>query len=78
MPLSRRACLFLLAFALWSWVSWPMFLRDSWADDHSWAAGGGPTTFVVVHAVLTAASLVFGTVIGVIGWRGLAAARGRT
>ncbi|GLZ42477.1 SCO4848 family membrane protein [Actinokineospora sp. NBRC 105648] len=67
MTLSRRSALFLLAFGVWSWVIWPMFLRNIWADPRSFAPG--PTAFFVVHALLTAASLAFGTIIGVIGWR---------
>lgn len=74
--LTRRASWFLLIFALWSWVIWPMFLRNIWVDDRSWSPGGGPTGFFTVHALLTAASLVFGALIGLIGWRGLAAAKG--
>ncbi|WP_424189631.1 SCO4848 family membrane protein [Actinokineospora sp. G85] len=75
MTLSRRAALFLLAFGAWSWVIWPTFLSNIWADERSWAPSGGPAPFFVVHAVLTAASLLFGTIIGLLGWRGLAAAR---
>ncbi|WP_018682672.1 SCO4848 family membrane protein [Actinokineospora enzanensis] len=74
MTLSRRSALFLLAFGLWSWVIWPMFLRNVWVDPRSWA--DGPTGFFVVHALLTAASLLFGTIIGVIGWRAFRARRG--
>lgn len=69
MVLSRRAAGFLLAFGVWSWIIWPTFLRNIWNDDRSFA--DGPTGFLIVHAVLTAASLLFGTVIGVLGYRGL-------
>jgi hypothetical protein len=69
--LTRRAAGFLLAFGIWSWIIWPTFLKNVWNDDRSFAPGGGPTGFLVVHAVLTVASLVFGTAIGVLGARGL-------
>jgi hypothetical protein len=63
--------LFLLAFAVWSWVIWPTFLHNVWVDPRSWAATGGPTGFFTVHLVLTVVSLALGTAIGVIGVRGL-------
>lgn len=72
MTLSRRASVFLLAFAVWSWVIWPTFMVNIWKDDRSFAADG-PTGFFVVHAVLVATSLILGTIIGVIGGRGLRA-----
>jgi hypothetical protein len=71
--LSRPASLFLLAVGVWNWVIWPTFLRNIWADDRSFDRG--PTAFLLVHAVLVAVSLVIGTAIGVLGWRGLRAAR---
>ncbi|MFB9428851.1 SCO4848 family membrane protein [Streptoalloteichus tenebrarius] len=77
MTLSRRSSLFLLAFAVWTWVIWPNFLRNIWNDPRSWTDGGGPTSFFTVHLLLVLASLAFGTVIGVIGWRGWRAARAR-
>jgi hypothetical protein len=73
--LTRRSAGFLLAFGVWSWIIWPTFLRNIWADDRSFAPGGGPTGFLVVHALLTAASLAFGTAIGVLGARGLKRSR---
>jgi hypothetical protein len=71
--LNGRTSLLLLAFAIWSWIIWPTFLKNVWSDPRSFAPG--PTSFFVVHAVLTGLSLVFGTAIGVLGWRGYAAAR---
>ena len=71
MLLSRRVAGFLLAFGVWSWIIWPTFLKNIWNDDRSFAPGGGATGFLVVHALLTAASLAFGTAIGVLGYRGL-------
>jgi hypothetical protein len=46
-------------------------LENIWNDDRSFAPGGGATGFLVVHALLTAVSLLFGTAIGVLGYRGL-------
>jgi hypothetical protein len=71
--LTRRTSLLLLAFAVWSWLIWPTFLKNVWSDPRSFAPG--PTSFLIVHAVLTGASLIFGTAIGVLGWRGYSAAR---
>ncbi|GAA3018057.1 SCO4848 family membrane protein [Actinokineospora globicatena] len=65
--MSKRSALFLVGFGVWSWLIWPNFLRNIWSDPRSF--DGGPTGFFVVHALLTAASLLFGTMIGVIGWR---------
>jgi hypothetical protein len=69
--LSRRSAWFLLAFGVWSWIIWPTFLKNIWADPRSFAPGGGATGFLVVHALLTGASLAFGTAIGWLGARGL-------
>lgn len=74
MTLSRRTALLLLAFGVWSWVLWPTFFRNIWADEKSWA-GGAPTPFLYVHYVIAAVSLVAGTLIGVLGWRAFRAAR---
>ena len=71
--LTGRTSLLLLAFGVWSWVIWPTFLKNVWADPRSFAPG--PTAFFIVHAVLTGASLIFGTAIGVLGLRGYLAAR---
>jgi hypothetical protein len=71
--LTRRTSLLLLAFTVWSWIIWPTFLRNIWGDPRSFAPG--PTAFLIVHVVLTVASLLFGTAIGVLGWRGYAATR---
>lgn len=73
MVLPRRYGWLLIAFGVWSWVIWPTFLRNIWRDNRSWH--GGPTAFFLVHAVLTALSLLFGTAIGVLGWRAVRAAR---
>lgn len=65
---------FLLAFGVWSWVIWPVFLRNIAADPRSFQAGA-PTPFFLVHLVLTVVSFAAGTLIGVIGIRALRAAR---
>ena len=76
MVLSRRWCAFLFAVGVWSWIIWPTFLRNIWKDDRSF--DHGPTAFLLVHLALTVASLIIGTLVGVLGWRGWrAAARGR-
>lgn len=72
--LSRRIALFLLAFGVWSWLLWPTFFRNIWASDRSWSAGS-PTAYLVVHLVIAVVSLLLGTIIGVLGWRGYRASR---
>lgn|GEM_PF-607641 len=72
--LSRRWSAFLLGFGVWSWVIWPTFLRNISHDPRA-SHAGHPTGFFVVHALLTAASLTFGTAIGLLGLRGLRSSR---
>jgi hypothetical protein len=72
--LSPAVSWFLLVFGVWSWVIWPVFLRNIAADPRSFQ-GGSPTAFFIVHLVLTLVSLAFGTAIGVIGVRAVLAAR---
>jgi hypothetical protein len=73
--LSRRVSLFLLAVGVWTWVIWPTFLKNIWNDDRAFTAADKPTSFLIVHAVLAGVSLLIGTAIGVIGWRGFRASR---
>ncbi|GLY63388.1 SCO4848 family membrane protein [Amycolatopsis taiwanensis] len=73
--MSRRVSLFLLLFGVWSWVIWITFARNLWASSQSWAPDGSATSFFVVHLLLTIVSFVLGTIIGVLGWRGLRARR---
>ena len=73
MKLSRGMSVFLAVFGVWSWVIWPTFLRNIWKDPRAWH--DGPTAFFTVHLVLVLVSLAFGTVIGVLGVRGLSASR---
>jgi hypothetical protein len=70
---SKRVAWFFIAFAIWSWVIWPVFLKNIWTDPRSWQHG--MTAFFGVHLALTVVSLAFGTVIGVIGIRAARAAR---
>ncbi len=72
---SKRVAWLLVAFGVWSWVIWPTFLKNIWADPRSWHHG--MTAFFGVHLALTIASLVFGTAIGGYGIRALLVARGR-
>lgn len=74
--LSRRWSAFLVLVGVWTWVIWPRFAVAIWDDPRAWR-GGTPTSFLWVHAVLIAASLVIGTTVGVLGLRGWLAARGR-
>ena len=73
MLLSRRWALFLLATGVFQWVVWPTFLRNIWADPRSFgpAPEGGPTAFLIVHAVLTATQLLLGAGVIWLGVRGL-------
>jgi hypothetical protein len=73
MQLSRRASWFLIAFAAWSWFIWVTLVKNIWHDSRSWSHGA--TGFFIVHVVLAAISLVLGTAIGWLGWRGLRAHR---
>jgi hypothetical protein len=71
--ISKRVAWFLIAFGVWSWIIWPVFLKNIWNDDRSW--NHGMTGFFAVHLVLTAVSLAFGTAIGVLGIRAALAGR---
>lgn len=75
MMMSRPVSVFLLAFGVWSWVIWLTFADNVMADPRSFGPSGGPTGFLLVHLVLTAVSIILGTIVGLIGVRGLLAAR---
>lgn len=66
---SKRVSWFLIAFGVWSWIIWPKFLKNIWADKRSWHHG--MTAFFGVHLVLVIVSLVLGTAIGALGVRAL-------
>lgn len=69
--ISKRVAWFLVAFGVWSWIIWPTFLKNIWADKRSW--NDGMTAFFGVHLVLTVVSLALGTIIGVLGVRAVRA-----
>ncbi|RZU50295.1 hypothetical protein EV385_2062 [Krasilnikovia cinnamomea] len=73
MVISRRWAVFLIGVGGWTWLIWPRFAVAIWKDDRSFA-GGGPTSFLWVHALLIAASLAIGTAVGVLGVRAWRAA----
>lgn len=73
--MSKRVAWFLLAFGVWSWMIWPTFLKNIWADKRSW--NRGMTAFFGVHLVLVIVSLTLGTIIGLLGLRALRALRRR-
>lgn len=75
MRISRGTSIFLLGFGVWSWIIWITFAKNLWDSDRAWAADGSPTAYFIVHAVLTVVSFVLGTVIGLIGLRGVRARR---
>jgi hypothetical protein len=77
MKLSRPLSWFLLAFGVWSWGIWTTFVRNLWKDASGLAFddAGDPTAYFWVHLTLAVVSFALGTVIGVIGWRGLRALR---
>jgi hypothetical protein len=60
--ISKRVAWFLIAFGVWSWVIWPVFLKNN-SRHH------GMTGFFAVHLVLTVVCLALGTTIGILGIR---------
>ncbi|WP_305785296.1 SCO4848 family membrane protein [Symbioplanes lichenis] len=74
--LSRRWSAFLIAVGVWTWLIWPRFGLAIWRDERSFT-DGSPTAFLTIHALLIGASLIIGTVVGVLGVRGWRAARPR-
>lgn len=77
MKLSRPISWFLLAFGVWSWVIWVTFIKNLYKDGSGLAFddAGDPTAYFWVHLTLAVVSFVLGTVVGVIGLRGVRAAR---
>jgi hypothetical protein len=71
--MTRRWAAFLVVVGIWTWMIWPRFAVAIWQDDRSFA-GGSPTSFLWVHAVLIVASLAIGTTVGVLGVRAWRAA----
>jgi hypothetical protein len=62
--------MFLLGFGIWSWVIWVTFIRNVANDPRSFT-GHRPHAFFIVHLVLSIVSIVLGTIIGVLGFKGL-------
>ena len=77
MILTRRWSVFLVLAGLFNWVVWPRFAVAIWQDQRAWQGGIGstPTSFLWVHAVLIGSALAVGTVVAVLGVRGLLALR---
>ncbi|MFG3658237.1 SCO4848 family membrane protein [Streptomyces sp. NPDC047706] len=76
MKLSHPISWFLLAFGVWSWVIWVTFVNNLIKDSSGLAfEDDRPTAYFWVHLTLAVVSLVLGTVIGVIGLRGVRALR---
>ncbi|MGX6606889.1 SCO4848 family membrane protein [Micromonosporaceae bacterium Da 78-11] len=74
MVITRRWAIFLVTVGVWTWLIWPRFGLAIYRDDRSFA-DGSPTSFLIVHAVLIAASLAIGTTVGVLGVRAWLASR---
>ena len=68
MLITRRWALFLIAVGVWTWVIWPRFAVAIYKDDRAFD-GDTPTAFLWVHALLIGASLIIGTIVGVLGVR---------
>ncbi|MGW1028092.1 SCO4848 family membrane protein [Streptomyces sp. NPDC002577] len=76
MKLSRPVSWFLAAFGVWSWVIWVTFTKNLFADASGLAFDDGkPTAYLWVHLTLAIVSFILGTIIGIIGLRGILAAR---
>jgi hypothetical protein len=75
--ITRRWAVFLVLVGVWTWLIWPRFAVAIWNDERSFA-GGTPTSFLWVHALLISASLAIGTAVGVLGVRAWRAGRKRT
>jgi hypothetical protein len=79
MKLSRRVSWFLVAFGAWSWMVWTTFVKNLWKDASGLAFHHGdhshPTAYFWIHLTLAIVSTILGTVIGVLGIRGLLALR---
>jgi hypothetical protein len=76
--LTRGWSVFLVAVGVFNWVIWPRFAVAIWDDKRAWTGGVGsssPTSFLLVHAVLIVAAVTTGSIVGVLGIRGLLAHR---
>jgi hypothetical protein len=77
MKLTRPISWFLLLFGVWSLIVWTTFVKNLFEDAGGLAFddAGSPTGYFWVHLLLAVTSLALGTAIGVVGLRGLLAAR---
>lgn len=78
MILTRGWSLFLIAVGVFNWAIWPRFSVAIWDDRRAWSGAVGhssPTSFLLVHAVLVISAVVLGTIVGVLGVRGVLASR---
>ncbi|WP_406137098.1 SCO4848 family membrane protein [Streptomyces sp. NBC_01089] len=76
MKLNRTASWFLTAFGVWSWVVWVTFAKNLFKDASGLAFDDGkPTAYLWIHLALAIVSFILGTVIGVLGLRGVRAHR---
>ncbi|GAA2721643.1 SCO4848 family membrane protein [Cellulomonas aerilata] len=72
LPLSWS--LVLVLAGLWNLLIWPRFLGRILKDPRSRDAGGRPTRFLRVHAVLIGVSMLLALAVGTLGVIGLALA----
>ncbi len=67
MDLPLAWSLVLIVTAIWNFVIWPPFLKRVRKDERSRDAAGNPTTFLRVHTILIAISLLLAVAVGVLG-----------
>jgi hypothetical protein len=72
--LTRGKSVFLLLFGVWSWFIWVTLVINVAQDPRAFTAGSA-TAFFYVHLTLAIISIVFGTIIGWFGLRGLLGSR---
>lgn len=78
MILSRNWSVFLVLAGAFNWLIWPRFAAAIWNDQRAWSGeigASGPTSFLLVHAVLITAAVAIGTIILVLGVRAFLADR---
>ncbi len=78
MILTRKWSVFLVLAGVFNWLVWPRFALAIWQDQRAWTGEIGSSTatsFLWVHAVLISSALAVGTVVAVLGVRGLLASR---
>ena len=69
MLLTRRLAGLLLVAGGFQWLVWPGFLRVVLRDGRAFAAGGGPSAFLLVHLAIIVPALLLGTALLVLGTR---------